>query len=312
MSSRNDYGIMQAGQISVPPVSQGVLRVLVLLVSAFVLEVIAGAMGTDLRPLALHFGQNFHPAQILTHIFVTDPRPGVPFLSKLISVLFEGLILFGFGSQLEMLWGRRHFLKYFLISLLGGVVVWSLVGLFLPGLAIWGLGAAIAGMLIAYAVIWPDRQVLLFFVIPIKMKWLIMGLFGFIFLFALGGNLDTVVLYSGGALAGAFYLFYHARRGRVMAENTYRYEGSTRSSSVSGGFAARDPGQASGKKSGGLFSWIEEKKKKKRLQKKQAEIDRRISMKEEVDRLLEKISREGMDSLSRKEKAFLDKASREF
>ena len=309
MSSKNDYGIMQAGsQITVPPVSQGVFRVLVLLVSAFVLEVIAGFMGTDLRPLALHFGQNFHPAQILTHIFVTDPRPGVPFLSKIISVLFESVIIYGFGSQLEMLWGRRHFLRYFLISLLGGILVWGLVGPFLPGLAVWGFGAAIAGMLLAYAVIWPDRQVLLFFVIPVKMKWLILGLFAFVFLFALGGSFETVVLYSGGAVAGALYLFYHARRGRVMAESSSRYEGSTRSSSVSGGIGDR----SREKKSGGLFGWLEDRKKKKRLKKKQEEIDRRISMKEEVDRLLEKISNEGMDSLSRKEKSFLDKASREF
>ena len=56
---------------------------------------------------------------------------------------------------------------------------------------------------------------------------------------------------------------------------------------------------------------LEEQKKKKRLDKKRKEIERRIEMKEEVDRLLEKISREGMDSLSRKEKTFLDKASKE-
>ena len=93
-----------------------------------------------------------------------------------------------------------------------------------------------------------------------------------------------------------------------MAESGFRYEGSTRSSSVSGGIGDR----SKEKKSGGLFGWLEDRKKKKRLKKKQEEIDRRISMKEEVDRLLEKISRDGMDSLSRKEKAFLDKASREF
>ncbi|MBR31546.1 MAG: hypothetical protein CMN77_09520 [Spirochaetaceae bacterium] len=300
---------MQAGsQISVPPVSQGVLRILVLLGSAFVLEVIAGSMGTNLSPLALHFGQNFHPAQILTHIFVTDPRPGAHFLGRLISVFFEGVIIYGFGSQLEMLWGRRHFLKYFLISLLGGVLVWAAVGSVLP-VAVWGMGAGIAGMLIAYAVIWPDRQVLLFFVFPVKMKWLILGLFIFIFLFALGGSLDTVVLYSGGALAGALYLFYHARRGRVMAESSSGFQGSTRSSSISGGIGAEHLKE---KKPGGIFGWWESRKKKKRLAKKQAEIDRRISMKEEVDRLLEKISNEGMDSLTRKEKAFLDEASREF
>jgi hypothetical protein len=55
----------------------------------------------------------------------------------------------------------------------------------------------------------------------------------------------------------------------------------------------------------------EEFKKKRRLNKKKAEIERRIEMKEEVDRLLEKISKSGMKSLSSKEKALLDRASRE-
>jgi hypothetical protein len=41
------------------------------------------------------------------------------------------------------------------------------------------------------------------------------------------------------------------------------------------------------------------------------EILRRIEMKEELDRILEKISREGMNSLTKEEKKFLDKASKE-
>ncbi|MCB1303846.1 MAG: rhomboid family intramembrane serine protease [Leptospiraceae bacterium] len=308
MSSTNDYGTMQAGsQISVPPVSQGVLRLLVLFVTAFVLEVIAGFMGINAVPLALHFGQNFHPAQILTHIFVSDPGPNAPFFSKFMSVLFDGIILYGFGTQLEMLWGRRHFLRYFLICLLGGLATWGLVHLFISGdFPIWGYSAGISGMLIAFAVIWPDRQILFMFVIPLRMKWLILILL--VMLIALG-QLQGLILYSGGALAGALYLFYHARRGRVMAENPRGFQGSTRSSSISGGIGAQHLHE---KESGGITGWWKDRQKKKRLRKKQEEIDRRISMKEEVDRLLQKISEEGMDSLTRKEKAFLDQASREF
>lgn len=71
---------------------------------------------------------------------------------------------------------------------------------------------------------------------------------------------------------------------------------------------------ASGKQ--GLFSSIldpiREKRRKRRLEKKRKQIEQRIDMKYEVDRLLEKISKEGMSSLTRKERAFLDRASKEF
>ncbi len=60
-----------------------------------------------------------------------------------------------------------------------------------------------------------------------------------------------------------------------------------------------------------LLVLFEEWKKRRRLVRKRREIERRIEMKDEVDRLLEKISKEGMDSLTRKEKATLDRASKE-
>ena len=91
----------------------------------------------------------------------------------------------------------------------------------------------------------------------------------------------------GGALGGALFIYYYLRKGN----RTY--------------------GQSVEDRTMTLSERWEEFKKKRRLNKKKAEIERRIEMKEEVDRLLEKISKSGMKSLSSKEKALLDRASRE-
>lgn len=287
-------------QFYLPPVTPIVFRLLVLLGVAWILEVVAqlaGVWDPMLLPLSFTPGL-FHPLQIFTHFLYVAP-PGFP---GLLGVFFQGLMLYFFGSDLERQWGSNNFLRFFLVGLIGGALLPGLASLIpqLAGRTVFGINGAESALLLAYAILWPDRQVLLFFIIPIRMKWLILLLW--VFLAVLGG-VNVFLIYLGGALAGTFFIYYYARRGR----------------SASGNFGPSGPefsGMAGGKRSGGsgpgLTDRIREYFRKRRLRKKQAEIDRRINVKEEVDRLLEKISREGIDSLTRKEKAFLDKASKEF
>ena len=127
------------------------------------------------------------------------------------------------------------------------------------------------------------------FFIPMKMKWFIVLLFIFL---AFPGGASALVQYSGGALAGAFFLYHYARKGRhrslysnVQAPPTSLF--------------------------GSLKNRWDSYVRRRRLEAKQKEIERRIQMKAQVDALLEKISQKGMASLSRKEKTFLDHASKE-
>lgn len=271
-----------------PPVTPVVGRLLFFLVSAFIIEKIAILfLNAPVSSLILHIGQNFHPTQILTHFFVS----GKGGLGGVISLLFEAIILWSFGGELERLWGSYNFLRFSIVGILGGIFLTVPVGLLaLPGLFVFGPGALIAAILVAYAIVWPDRQVLFFMVIPIRIKYLVIIMF---ILLAILGPINLIVFESGGALAGAFFLFYFARKGRL--QQGYILSG------------------ASGKQGlvASIVDPIREKKRKKRLEKKRKEIEERIDMKYEVDRLLEKISKEGMSSLTRKEKAFLDRASKE-
>ena len=274
---------------TMPPATPAIKRLMFVFVLAFIIEKIAYFYpGLSTGSLALSFGHAFHPAQIITHIFLT----GGSGLNGVIHLLFEIVILMSFGSELERLWGTYNFLRFFFTGLLGGVLLSALVAFtVLPGIMVYGFGAGLTAILVAYAMIWPDRQALFFFVIPLSMKWIVVIMLVFL---ALLGPLNLMILQSGGALAGALFLFYYARKGRVH------------SGYIMGGSSGREPILS------GITGKWKEHQKKKRLEKKQKEINERIEMKAEVDRLLEKISREGMKALSRKEKSFLDRASKEF
>ena len=275
-----------------PPATDTVLRIIALMTTAFLVEIVAVSFfHTPIDGLMLRFG-HFFPTQIFTHALLPSNQS---VLGGLLEVFFHSIVLYFFGSELERTWGRLNFLTFFYVCILGGVGLGALVYLVPSGYTgpLYGMDAAIGGVLVAYAILWPDRQVLLFFVIPIRMKWMVLLVF-VLLIFSGPGVLMSLVLHSGGALASALFLYYYARKGRdfsVLSSSSFT---------------------TSNKPAPGLRERINTALRKRRLRKQQELINARIAMKDEVDRLLAKISKEGMNSLSRKEKAFLDKASKEF
>lgn len=276
-----------------PRSTDNVFRILAFFIASFFVQFIAATFFYSpaaslqfLKQASLQFGQSFEIWQIFTHPFY-HPSLALPW--ALIELLFGCLVLYFFGSDLERTWGSHNFLKYFLFGILGAVLLAFLISL-IPGqnYLYYGLAGGNAALLTAYAMFWPDRQILFLFFIPMKMKWFILLLFA---LLALPGGGAKFIQYSGGAVAGAFFLYYYARKGNKTSVYVKT----------------------------GLFTQIgssirrrwEEYTRKRRLQAKQEEIKKRIAMKNKVDQLLEKISKEGMDALSSKEKNFLNSASKE-
>jgi len=134
----------------------------------------------------------FNPALILRGqlwriiSFIFYP-PSTDWLA-LIAIYFYYMI----GRTLEAQWGTAKFTLYFFT----GIVLTELYGLLLYVVT----GASVAltatyvylSMFFSFAVLFPDMQVLLFFIIPIKMKWL--GIVdGVFFLITLLSNLSTAV-----------------------------------------------------------------------------------------------------------------------
>lgn len=133
------------------------------------------------------------------------------------------LMLWMFGSELEGLWGRKEFLRFYLVTG-AGAGVFSLVPYFLGVLtgyrgdihSIIGASGAVYAILLAYAVTYPDRKVLVYMLVPVKVKYLmlIMGFMTFVSI----GNGDGIshITHLGGLVVGWIYL---KRNGRYRGLN---------------------------------------------------------------------------------------------
>ena len=154
-----------------PPVTQALLIANVVL---FLLQLLLGdsTFATFMLwpPSAMGFdpfspGQNFQPWQLLTYGFL---HGGFGHL------LFNMLALYMFGAPLELTWGARRFLAYYLICVAGAGLCQLAVGWWSVsqgGGAYPTLGASggVFGLLLAYGMLFPNQQVMLLFP-PIPMK----------------------------------------------------------------------------------------------------------------------------------------------
>ena len=122
-------------------------------------------------------------------------------------VIFNLFALWMFGSDLERLWGSRQFLFYFFLTGIGAGVFDVLLqpSATLPTI---GNSGAVYGVLLAYGLLFPDRPIFLWLVIPIKAKWfvLIMGLIEFVSSLSGPGTGVSHIAHLGGMLFGFLYL----------------------------------------------------------------------------------------------------------
>ncbi len=118
-------------------------------------------------------------------------------------LFFNMLMTFFLGSALESVWGSQKLLKYFLTCGLGGAL-FSIV--FTYDTTVIGASGAVFGLYLAYAVMFPNSYVYLYFLFPIKAKYLVTFLA--IFQLAQGISGPTGVAYFahlGGMAAGLLY-----------------------------------------------------------------------------------------------------------
>ena len=85
-------------------------------------------------------------------------------------IAFNMFTLWMFGPRLEQIWGTRTFIQFYLWCGIGGGIAHLL---FAQHSTVIGASGAISGVLVAYALHWPDEEVYLFGVIPMKTRWLV-------------------------------------------------------------------------------------------------------------------------------------------
>ncbi len=115
------------------------------------------------------------------------------------------LILWMMGGTIELAWGSRRFLKFYLQCGIGAgvlILLWNSMTPTGMGTLTVGASGAIYGLLTAYALTWPDRTIMLL-PIPIQFKaiWLIPVLFTMQLMLG-GGNISHIGHLGGVLVAG--------------------------------------------------------------------------------------------------------------
>jgi len=120
---------------------------------------------------------------------------------------FNMFTLWMFGPRLEQEWGTRGFIQFYLWCGLGGAVAHLLLA---QHSSVIGASGAISGVLVAYALRWPDEEVYLFGVIPMKSRWLVAAMLAMNIIFALSpsSRIDWTAHVGGMAFGWIFLKLY--------------------------------------------------------------------------------------------------------
>jgi membrane associated rhomboid family serine protease len=217
------------------------------------------------------------PWTIITYMFVH---------ANFFHLFFNMLALFFFGPPLEQRWGGTDFIKYYAICGVGGALFSFIFSR--SGIPIVGASGAVFGVMLAYALNWPDNQIWIWGIFPVKAKYFVLFLGGLSFFSAFSASSDGIAHFAhlGGLVVGYVYL----KKGWEVGA---RFEGlkkrlRKRKLSVVAGGLGKDKMNGSPK----------------------APPDEEAQVLEAVDRLLDKIKASGLDSLTAEERKFLDEVSR--
>jgi membrane associated rhomboid family serine protease len=183
-------------------------------------------------------------------------------------------VLWMFGSELESIWGRKAFLRYYFTTGVGAGLVWLALNLSNANHTLAGASGAVYGILLAFGMIFPNRTVYLYFLFPIKVKYLVMFLVATEFILSMNTASDISHITHLSAVAIGFVYLRYFWRWKDIQFSIRKY--------------VREFGLT-----------VQNQKE-----------TRRAKLQQEVDQILDKINAVGYDGLSKEEKEALYATSR--
>jgi membrane associated rhomboid family serine protease len=170
------------------------------------------------------------PKLVIEHRFIWQPVTYMFVHARTPThILFNMLILWMFGVELERMWRTKFFVKFYAITGIGAGLISILVSL-LPFAVtratydanIIGASGALYGLLLAFALYYPNRPILMFFFFPVPAKYFVAILGAIAFVTSVEGSSGVAATTHLGGLLVA-YLYLQSGRGGLTAEIKYRY-----------------------------------------------------------------------------------------
>ena len=214
------------------------------------------------------------PSKTFGELMLWQPFTYLFFHGGVWHVLINMFVLWMFGSELEKFWGKKEFLRFFFITGIGSGLITILFSLSSTNPVV-GASGAIYGVLLAYGLMFPNRLVYLYFLIPIKVKYLVIliGTIAFFSSLNPGNSNISHLTHLSGMVIGFIYLRSSINWNTINHFVIHRKDEIKRH--------------------------YEDKKNEKRE-----------ALKLQVDAILDKINDVGYDNLSESEREFLFKASK--
>lgn len=214
-----------------PPVCKNLLIINVI---AFLATYVFRMRGIDLSDIfGLHFfaSDNHYFWQYITYAFFHD---------NFSHLFFNLFAVWMFGYTLENIWGQKKFIIFCLVSCLGAALaqqityyfmysdlvngVYSGVNIgngitistaeFLNNLNTIGASGVVFGLLAAFGAMFPNSTIYLYFFIPLKTKWFVIGYIVLELINGISTTSDGVAHFAhlGGAVAGLILLWFWKRQ----------------------------------------------------------------------------------------------------
>jgi membrane associated rhomboid family serine protease len=286
-----------------------VKMILFINVGVFLFEMFFGSLSIGGVPLE---------AYIQRYLYLHPPGSGSFFPWQLITyqflhvgfshIFFNMFALVIFGPALEMTWGQKKFLIYYSICGLAGGLSHVLIAPLLSGGAgpLVGASGSIFGLLAAFGLMFPDQQLLIYFIVPVKAKYAVLIFILLEVVSVPGGDSISHLAHLGGAVAGIIFLLIDGG-GTGVLTNVFKRRGPSQNKWQSprqsfGGFRHRDEDA--------MEAEYEEIGSSRSTTVTKPQSGHRVITQEDIDRILDKIASSGYQNLSEEERQILIEASR--
>ncbi len=185
--------------------------VVVGMAAVYLLSMAAAGAGIDIIQLfsldrSMILPPNWQLWRLITFIFIPDSN-------NLFMMLISLYLYYMIGTLLENTWGGFRFNLYYFIGIIGAIAATMIVG--------YGTNTYLKlALVLAFATLAPDTTFRLFFILPVKAKWMALAYAGFlalklIFIFIASPTAGLMELVSLGMSLANYFLFF----GKTLVDN---------------------------------------------------------------------------------------------